>query len=102
MTELTNVAGAFGYGESILVGERVRLRGVRDDDLATLARWEMDPGRMATLSNWVAPPSEAAAKDRIAKWSANERDDLGFAIETLDEPPVLPSGSARGLTCGAA
>ena len=29
MTELTDVSGAFGYGDSILVGERVRLRGVR-------------------------------------------------------------------------
>ena len=37
----------------------------------------------------MAPPSEAAAKDRIAKRSANEEDDLGFAIETLDDPPVL-------------
>ncbi|HET9256740.1 MAG TPA: GNAT family N-acetyltransferase [Pseudonocardiaceae bacterium] len=89
MTELTDVSGAFGYGDSILAGERVRLRGVRDDDLPTLAKWEMDPGRMATLSNWVVPPSEAAAKERIAKWSANEKDDLGFAIETLEDPPVL-------------
>ena len=89
MTELTDVSGAFGYGDSILVGERVRLRGVRDDDLPALARWEMDPGRMTTLSNWVAPPSEAAARERIAKRSANEQDDLGFAIETLDDPPVL-------------
>src|SRR5690348_16785518 len=60
-----------------------------DDDLPTLAKWEMDPGRMTTLTNKVAPPSEAAAKERIAKWSANEKDDLGFAIETLDDPPVL-------------
>jgi RimJ/RimL family protein N-acetyltransferase len=89
MTKLTDVSGAFGYGDSILVGERVRLRGVRDDDLPTLAKWEMDPGRMTTLSNWVVPPSEAAAKERIAKWSANQKDDLGFAIETLDDPPVL-------------
>jgi RimJ/RimL family protein N-acetyltransferase len=89
VTELTDVPGAFGYGDSILAGERVRLRGVRDEDLPTLAKWEMDPGRMATLSNWVVPPSEAAAKERIAKWSANEQDNLGFAIETLDDPPVL-------------
>src|ERR1700751_3048018 len=89
MTELTDVPGAFGYGDSILVGERVRLRGVRDDDLPALAKWEMDPRRMTTLSNWGAPPSEAAAKERIAKWSANQKDDLGFAIETLDDPPVL-------------
>jgi RimJ/RimL family protein N-acetyltransferase len=89
MTVFTDVPGAFGYGDSILVGERVRLRGVRDDDLPTLARWEMDPGRMVTLSTRVAPASEAAATERIAKWSANEKDDLGFAIETLADPPVL-------------
>jgi RimJ/RimL family protein N-acetyltransferase len=89
MTEFTDVSGAFGYGDSILVGERVRLRGVRDDDLPTLARWEMDPGRLITLSNWMAPPSEAAAKERIVKRSVNEKDDLGFAVETLDDPPVL-------------
>jgi RimJ/RimL family protein N-acetyltransferase len=80
MTELTDVEGAFAYGDSILVGERVRLRGLREDDLPTLARWELDPGRMATLSSWGAPPSEAAAKERIAKWCANDKDDLGFAI----------------------
>lgn len=89
MTELTDVSTAFGYGDSILVGERVRLRGVRDDDLPTLAKWEMDPGRMTTQSNWVVPSSEAAARERIAKWTANEKDDLGFAIETLGDTPVL-------------
>ena len=36
MTELTDASRAFSYGDSILVGERVRLRGVRDDDLPTL------------------------------------------------------------------
>ena len=89
MTELTDVPGAFGYGDSILVGERVRLRGVRDDDLPTLAKWEMDPGRLTTLSNRLTPPSEAAARERIAKWSTNQQADLGLAIETLDDPPVL-------------
>ena len=47
------------------------------------------PGRLATLSHWVAPSSEAAAKERIAKWSANDEGDLGFAIETLEDPPML-------------
>jgi RimJ/RimL family protein N-acetyltransferase len=89
MTELTDVPGAFGYGDSILAGERVRLRGVRDEDLPALARWEMDPGRLITLSNWVAPPSQAAARERVAKRNANDEEDLGFAIETLGDPPVL-------------
>ena len=51
--------------------------------------WEMDPGRMATLADWVAPPSQAGARERIAKWTANQHDDLGFAIETLADRPVL-------------
>jgi len=89
MTELSDVEGAFAYGDSVLVGERVRLRGLREGDLQTLARWEMDPGRMATLSSWVAPPSEAAAKERIVKWCANDKEELGFAIETHDDPAVL-------------
>ena len=89
MAVLSDVDSAFGYGDAILVGERVRLRGLRDDDLPTMARWEMDPGRMATGTNWVCPPSEAAAKERLAKWCSNDKDDVGFAIETLDDPPVL-------------
>jgi RimJ/RimL family protein N-acetyltransferase len=89
MTALTDVSDAFGYGDSLLVGERVRLRGVREDDLPRLAWWEMDPGRMATQSNWVIPPSEAAARERILKWSANQEDDTSFAIETLGDPAEL-------------
>ena len=89
MTELTDVSSAFGYGDSLLVGDRVRLRGVREDEVATLARWEMDAGRSVTLSDRVAPPSEAAAKELIAKWSANDGDTLGFAIETAADPAVL-------------
>ena len=38
MTELMDVEGAFAYGDSILVGERVRLRGLREDDIAPKPR----------------------------------------------------------------
>jgi hypothetical protein len=46
---------------------------VRDDDLPTLTQWEMDPGRMATLPSSVAPPSQAAAKERMTRVSAAGR-----------------------------
>lgn len=49
----------------------------------------MDPGRSTTLFSRVAPSSEAAAKERIAERSANQNADVGFAIETMDDPPVL-------------
>lgn len=88
MTVLTNVETAFAYGESLMVGERVRLRGLREDDLPILARWEMDPARLTTGTNWVLPASEAAAKERMAKWCSNEKDDIGFVIETLDDPSI--------------
>jgi RimJ/RimL family protein N-acetyltransferase len=89
MTELTDVSTAFDYGDSLLVGERVRLRGLLEDDLPVMARWEMDAGRMTTLSNRIAPQSEAAMKDQLAKWCANDGDNLGFAIVALDGPQPL-------------
>ena len=89
MTELVDVASAFSYGDSLLVGERVRLRPVLEDDLPTLAQWEMDLGRSVMLLERVAPPSEAAARERLAKWSANEGDDRGFTIVALDGPQPL-------------
>ena len=89
MTEITDAASAFDYGDSLLAGQRVRLRGVHDDELGTLARWEMDAGRSVTLNHRVAPQSEAASREFIAKWSANDGDTLGFAIETLADPAVL-------------
>jgi RimJ/RimL family protein N-acetyltransferase len=84
MTELIDVSSAFAYGDSILVGDRVGLRGVLDDDLAILARWDMDPGRLTTLTDRVTPQSEAAARERLAQRCANDGESLGFAIVKLD------------------
>ena len=89
MAELTDVETAFAYGSSILTGERVRLRALYDDDLPILARWEADPQTLATLSSWVLPASEATTKERLGTWAANNRDDVGFVIETLTDPPVV-------------
>ena len=44
----------------------------------------MDPGRLTTLTNRVAPQSEAAARERVARRCANEGDSVGFAIIKLD------------------
>ena len=57
MTELTDFSSAFAYGDSLLAGDRVRLRGVREDDLPTLAKAEMDAGILVTLADRVVPPS---------------------------------------------
>ena len=89
MTEFREPDDARVYAREVLTGELVRLRGLRDDDLPALTRWYSDPAFTVTNSSWVVPQSEAAVKARFAEWSANQRDDLGFAIETLDDPPVL-------------
>lgn len=65
----------------------------------------MDPGLMATMSNWILRPSEAAAKERIAAWCANDKQDLGLAIETIDDPAVVVghielSGARTKDRCG--
>jgi RimJ/RimL family protein N-acetyltransferase len=51
-------------------------------------RWIPDPWPRLQ-AGW--PRRPRPPKERIAKWSANDKDDLGFAIETLDDPPVLVS-----------
>ncbi|GGF46994.1 N-acetyltransferase [Marmoricola endophyticus] len=90
MADLIDAESAFAYGETILTGDRVRLRGLREADVPVLAQWEMDPGRMVTSANQVRPPSEGAARQQVAGWCANDRDDsIGFAVETAGEPSVL-------------
>jgi RimJ/RimL family protein N-acetyltransferase len=98
MTGLVDVTTAFAYGDSLLVGERVQLRALAEDDLPTLARWEMDPGRMVTLTDRVAPPSEARARERFTRMCANDGADVGFSVVALDDPqPLVGSVSMFGV-----
>jgi RimJ/RimL family protein N-acetyltransferase len=89
MTELRDHDDAFAYADALLVGEKVRLRGTREDDLPALAAAMMDPAIRATQSNTATPHSEAAARSVIAEWSANKSIDVGFSIETLAGTPEL-------------
>jgi RimJ/RimL family protein N-acetyltransferase len=87
-----SVTGAAAYGRQVLTGSRVRLRGLRDDDLPTLVRWWQDPELGALQMTSVVPASEAAGRELFARWSANQDTDVGFSVETLPttgEPAVL-------------
>jgi hypothetical protein len=85
---------------------RLRWCGVRDDDLPTP---EVGDGSRAhgDAAELGGSPSQAAVKERTAKWSANETDGLDFAIETLGDPPVLGDNigvvgrAPPGPVCGA-
>ena len=80
------------YGRQILTGERVRLRGLRDDDLPSLVRWWQDPELGALQMTSVLPASAAAAQELFTRWSANQDSGVGLSIETLpgtDTPAAL-------------
>lgn len=87
------------YGRRILVGERVRLRGLREDDLPTLVRWWQDPELGVFQNGSVAPSSEAGARDLFTRWSANQDSagGVGFSIETLPGPDA-PAALVGHLT----
>ncbi|SDJ38720.1 Protein N-acetyltransferase, RimJ/RimL family [Frankineae bacterium MT45] len=88
MSELHDAEAARNYGETVLVGERIRFRGTREEDLETLVVWQTNPRVLATLTDWVIPVSEAAAREKFAEWSANQGSDVGFSIETLTDGPT--------------
>jgi len=83
---------ATSYGDQLLTGRSVRLRGLRDEDLPQLVRWWQDPQLGALQMSSVIPPSEAAARELFTRWSANQDTSAGFSIEALptgDEPATL-------------
>lgn len=72
-----------------LTGRNVRLRGLRDSDLAQLAAWWQDPSLGVLQMTTVAPPSEAAARGLFSRWSENQNDGVGFSIETVADERLI-------------
>ena len=67
-----------------LVGERTRLRELRDDDLPRLVPWWRDPD-VAVFNNQVKPQPDALVEDTLRGWSRNDTPgSAAFCIETLD------------------
>jgi RimJ/RimL family protein N-acetyltransferase len=77
------------FGDSILTGERVRLRQLRDEDIPQLCDWWRDPttGLLQYQSVRPAPDSELA--ELFRKWSMNSGDDVGLSIETREGRELL-------------
>jgi RimJ/RimL family protein N-acetyltransferase len=89
MTELRDHDDAVAYAEGLYAGERVRLRGTLDSELATLAEWMTDPSIRVTQARYAAVPSERSAREIVSEWSANKATDVGFSIETVGAEPTL-------------
>ena len=95
---LTDHDDAFSYGDSLLVGERVRLRATLDADLPAVAAALMDPAIRVTQSRTAAPMSEAAAREMVAEWAANKGADVGFSIETIEDRQLVGHVGLFGTT----
>lgn len=75
--------GAQEYGRTLLVGEHVRLRALRDDDLPELEAWWGDPEWQPLQQPGVRPRPAGAAAELFRSWSANDSPtSVGFSIES--------------------
>jgi RimJ/RimL family protein N-acetyltransferase len=72
------------FGDSILTGELVRLRPLRDDDIPRLCAWWQDPTTALLQNASVRPAPAAEIAEQFRKWSANTGDDVGLSIETRE------------------
>lgn len=68
-----------------LVGERTRLRELREGDLPLLTRWWRDP-EVAVFNDHIQPRPDAALEEMFRTWSGNSTSGgAGLCVETLDE-----------------
>ncbi len=69
---------------SLLVGERVRLRDLHDDDLPLLEQWWHEAATGVLQQNNLRPRPSPAAREMFRQWSANDSGaSVGFSIVTL-------------------
>jgi RimJ/RimL family protein N-acetyltransferase len=82
------------YGLGLLVGERVRLRALADEDLPDLERWWLHPSTVALVANTIRPMPPGPIADMFRNWSKNETSSsVGFCIESLDTAQLLGHAS---------
>lgn len=72
MSALDDADGARAYGASILRGEKVYLRELRDVDLPLLVKWWNDPQAAALQTFVVRPQPESTIVEKFRAWSANQ------------------------------
>jgi RimJ/RimL family protein N-acetyltransferase len=72
VSALDDADGARAYGASILRGEKVYLRELRDDDLPLLVKWWNDPQAAALQTLVVRPQPESTIVEKFRAWSANQ------------------------------
>lgn len=73
------------YAKSLLDGERVRLRALREEDLEVLEAWWNDPEWMVFQQGHIIPTPSPAAADMLRSWSGNkEATGAGLSVEEIE------------------
>lgn len=73
------------WSRSLLVGEKVRLRAIQPEDLATLAQWWNEPDVALFQQERIAQQPLPAIQELISSWSENKNTSgVGYTVTTLD------------------
>ena len=76
------ISDATSYAESLLVGDRVRLRGLVDADLPTLESWWYDPAVQVFQTNQIRAGLPASTEVQFRNWSENTgAGSVGYCVE---------------------
>ncbi|WP_205709085.1 GNAT family N-acetyltransferase [Kineococcus siccus] len=81
----TSVTDATAYGRALLVGDRVRLRALHEEDLPQLDRWWQDEELMALQADAVRPRPPGSQTETFRRWSVNDSSTaVGFSVVARD------------------
>ncbi|WP_022881419.1 GNAT family N-acetyltransferase [Gryllotalpicola ginsengisoli] len=97
MAQWTGSDDAYRYGEELLVGDRVRLRATREDDLPVLADWYNRPEWGVLQQVRVQPLPQADVIEQIRTWSGSkDGSGAGFSIELVATQQLIGHTSLWG------
>lgn len=99
MARIEGVDEALLYGNSLLQGNRVRLRALQDSDLPDLEDWWRHPGWSVLQQYTVRPRPFGATSDDFKRWSENQKvDAIGYSIESIETTEFIGHVTLWGAT----
>lgn len=98
MSSITTADAAQAYGRALLVGEQIRLRPLRDDDLPVLEAWWEDPEWQPLQRFSVRPQPNGSNLAMIREWTANkDASGAGYCIESLESGELVGQITLWGI-----
>lgn len=99
MTDWRSIEDSAAYGQQLLRGDRVLLRPLHEDDLATLTGWWADPELALLQQDVVQPRPDAPVEEMFRGWSSNSQPgSAGFSVAALDSGELLGHTALYGAS----